>query len=89
MEEFYNRLQIENSEAADKLVAAGYEWLEDLMAYPPSAQDLDSLGFSMLERNKILLNLSPGRRDWEEAVLAAVMVSNRLLERVLREKVNN
>jgi len=62
---------------------AGYEWLVDLIRFPPSVEDLDQIGFSMVECNKILSDLARPPHEFQEALLAALLVSNRLLHNIL------
>eukprot|EP01127_Copromyxa_protea_P012628 TRINITY_DN330_c0_g1_i5.p1 TRINITY_DN330_c0_g1~~TRINITY_DN330_c0_g1_i5.p1 ORF type:complete len:119 (-),score=19.37 TRINITY_DN330_c0_g1_i5:302-658(-) len=45
--------------ASQKLISNGYISVAQLNSVPPSAADLDMLGFTLLERNLILQTLKP------------------------------
>eukprot|EP01127_Copromyxa_protea_P002795 TRINITY_DN1273_c0_g2_i1.p2 TRINITY_DN1273_c0_g2~~TRINITY_DN1273_c0_g2_i1.p2 ORF type:complete len:132 (+),score=20.95 TRINITY_DN1273_c0_g2_i1:212-607(+) len=52
-------LGINNQTAGQKLISNGYISVAQLNSAPPSAADLETLGFNMFERNLILQILQP------------------------------
>eukprot|EP01127_Copromyxa_protea_P012629 TRINITY_DN330_c0_g1_i6.p1 TRINITY_DN330_c0_g1~~TRINITY_DN330_c0_g1_i6.p1 ORF type:complete len:175 (-),score=23.25 TRINITY_DN330_c0_g1_i6:314-817(-) len=56
---FLAELGIDNQMASQKLISNGYISVAQLNSVPPSAADLDMLGFTLLERNLILQTLKP------------------------------
>jgi hypothetical protein len=54
MREFFQRfLKIDNEIAIDNLIAAGYDRMACLDEAPPTRDDLDKLGFTMYQRNRL------------------------------------
>lgn len=51
---FFKGLRIDNVVAVNNLIGAGYDHMANLDDAPPSGDDLDKLGFTIYERNKIL-----------------------------------
>ena len=66
---FFHEFDIQNGDAIYNLATvAKYESIKDLREYPPLASDLDKMGFTILERNKILRILAPPIINLEEEV---------------------
>eukprot|EP01127_Copromyxa_protea_P012619 TRINITY_DN330_c0_g1_i24.p1 TRINITY_DN330_c0_g1~~TRINITY_DN330_c0_g1_i24.p1 ORF type:complete len:185 (-),score=30.76 TRINITY_DN330_c0_g1_i24:75-629(-) len=69
--------------ASQKLISNGYISVAQLNSVPPSAADLDMLGFTLLERNLILQTLKPPTESSEIKDLKRKCTE---LEQVLQEK---
>jgi hypothetical protein len=61
---FLRGLEIDNEVAVDNLIAAGYDRMACLDEAPPTRDDLDKLGFSMYQRNKLVKVFEYGATAW-------------------------